>query len=239
MQSPTLTKVEKGVMILPLDPDEANLSDHMIEVNPRFLHLLTLKTKEGHSEEDALQHIWKEVHSFIIENEHYKEKSFQKDLKTKFGVCNLTFIITDIAIWNRLLSDIKIKVTKLQAAEQEKSAAKIEKKTKPSTTDSVLFVSLPEEEPVIDLTNSYETLEDEYYSMVGHFDKDIHEISQEGSKKDVMNFLLGFRDGLNKNDKMNETKYYTKGYIKGVQVTISSDYDNGDDDFDWVATCDN
>jgi hypothetical protein len=237
MQTPKLSKVDKEVMILPLYSDQSNLSNHKIEVTPRFLHLLTLKTKEGHSEEDALQLIWNEVHSFIIEDERYKEKSFQKDLKTKFGVCNLTFIITDIVIWNGLLNDIKIKVSELQVAEQEKSAAKIEKKTKLSTTDSVLFVSLPEKEPDIDLTN--ESLEELYFSMVGHFDNDIHKISQEGSKMDVMNFLLGFQDGLTNNDKMNETKYYTEGYIKGIHVTTSSNYDNGDDDFDWVATIEN
>jgi len=236
MQSPTLTKVDKGIMILPLYSDQSNLSDHKIEINQKFLHLLTLKTKEDHSEEDALKLIWNEVFSYIIEHENYKQKTFQKDLKNKFGVFNLTFIITDIAIWNGLLSNIKIKITELQAVAQEKSVAKIEKKTKPSTTDSILFVSLPEEEPVIDLTNSYETLEEEYYLMVGHFDDDIHLITQEGCKSDVMNFLLGFRDGLSKNDKMNETKYYTKGYIKGFHTMMTSNFDNGDDDFDWVTT---
>ena len=81
------------------------------------------------------------------------------------------------------LNNIQIKVDELQALELEKSiaksVAKSEKKSKPSFSDSVLFVSLPEEEPVIDLTNSLETLEEEYYLMVGHFDDDIHLISQE------------------------------------------------------------
>jgi hypothetical protein len=236
MQAPKLSKV-KGEMILPLYSDQSDLSNLMVEVNPRFSYLLTSKTKEGHSEDDALQLLWNEVHSFINENENYKKQSFQKDLKTKFGVCNLTFIITDIAIWNGLLSDVKIKVAELQAADQEKSAAKIEKKTKPPTTDSISFVSLPEKEPVIDLTNSYESLEELYYSMVGHFDDDINKISQ---KKDVMDFLLGFQDGLTNNDKMNETKYYTEGYMKGVSVTMSSNCDNcDDDDDDWVTSSDN
>jgi hypothetical protein len=217
MQSHALSKVEKGTMILPLCPQGINLSDLPIEINPKFLHLVTLKTKEGHSEEDALQLTWSEVFSFINENERYKEKSFQKDLKTKFGVFNMTFIITDIAIWNGLLGNIKIKVAELQVSEQEKSAAKIEKKTKPPTTDSVLFVSLPEEEEPIDLTNSYESLEELFYSMVGHFDDDIRKISQ---KKDVMNFLLGFQDGLTTNEKMNLIVKMRMMILIGSQAVI-------------------
>lgn len=241
MSKESMHKVDKEVMVLPLFSDKIDLSESNVEINQRFLHLLTLKSKEGYSDEDVLAMTWSEVFTYI--NEHYKDKTFQKDLKSKFGVCNLTFIITDLAIWNGLLSNIQIKVDELQAIELEKSVAKSvaksEKKSKPSVSDSILFVSLPEVEPVIDLTNSFETLEEEYYLMVGHFDDDIHLISQEGSKSDVMNFLLGFRDGSTKIDKMNESKYYVRGYNKGFHAMMDSNFDNGDDDFDWVSTTDN
>ena len=241
MQKEALSKVDKGVMVLPLYTHESDVFQSNIEINQKFLRLLTLKSEEDYSEEDGLKITWNEVFSYI--NENYKEKTFQKDLKSKFGVFNLTFIITDLTIWNGLLNNIQIKVDELQALELEKSiaksVAKSEKKSKPSFSDSVLFVSLPEEEPVIDLTNSLETLEEEYYLMVGHFDDDIHLISQEGSKSDVMNFLLGFRDGSTKIDKMNESKYYVRGYNKGFHAMMDSNFDNGDDDFDWVSTTDN
>lgn len=233
--------LSKGVTVLPLYSHESDVFQSNIEINQKFVRLLTQKSEEGCSEEDGLKITWNEVFSYI--NENYKEKTFQKDLKSKFGVFNLTFIITDISIWNGLLSNIQIKVDELQALQLEKSiaksVAKSEKKPKPSFSDNVLFVSLPEEKPVIDPTNSLETLEEEYYLMVGHFDPEIHQISQEGSKSDVMNFLLGFRDGSTKIDKMNESKYYTKGYDKGIQAITSSNFDNGDDDFDWVSTTDN
>ncbi len=241
MSKESMHKVDKEVLVLPLFSDKIDLSESSPEINQRFLHLLTLKSKEGYSNEDGLKMTWNEVFSYI--NEHYKDKTFQKDLKSKFGVFNLTFIITDLAIWNGLLSNIQIKVDELQAIELEKSiaksVAKSEKKSKPSVSDGVLFVSLPEEEPVIDLTNSFETLEEEYYLLVGHFDDEIHLISQEGSKSDVMNFLLGFRDGTSKIDKINESKYYIRGYNKGFHAMMDSNFDNGDDDFDWVSTCDN
>jgi hypothetical protein len=94
----------------------------------------------------------------------------------------------------------------------------------------VSFVTLPQEQPRVYLEETRENLEEDYFSMVGHFDDELHSVTQKGSRKDVLNFLLGFRDGLSKKEKANESKYYTQGYTKGMSMTAIA----ADDDDDWA-----
>jgi len=206
-----------------------------IEINAKLLQLVKAKKGEGLNDDDALRHVWGDVFSWSTDPKN-STKTFEKELKRLFGVSMKTKIV-DVEIWNGLLEEIKIKVEELQTAEQERCREKMEKKKttseekKPTIEDQVSFVTLPQEQPPVDLEDTLENLEEDYFSMVGHFDDELHLVSQEGTKKDVLNFLLGFRDGLSKNEKMNETKYYTQGYTKGMSMTaIAAD----DDDDDWA-----
>jgi hypothetical protein len=203
------------------------------DINAKLLQLVKAKQSEGHDDDEALRLVWGDVFSWITDPKN-STKTFEKDLKRLFGVSMKTKIV-DVEIWNGLLGEIKIKVEELQTAEQERIREKMEKKMtsekkKPTIEDQVSFVPSSQEQPPVDLEDTFENLEEDYFSMVGHFDDELHLVTQEGSKKDVLNFLLGFRDGLSKNEKMNETKYYTQGYTKGMSMTAIA----ADDDDDWA-----
>ncbi len=206
-----------------------------IDINAKLLQLVKAKQSEGHSVDEALILVWGDVFSWISDPKN-STKTFEKELKRLFGVSMKTKIV-DVEIWNGLLGEIKIKVEELQTAKQERWREKMEKKKttseekKPTNEEKVSFVTVPQEQPPVDLVDSFETLEEDYYTMVGHFDEEIHLVSQEGSKKDVLNFLLGFRDGLSQNEKKNETKYYAQGYEKGNKMTNTATADEDDDDW--------
>ncbi len=205
-----------------------------IDINAKLLQLVKVKQSEGHDDDEALRLVWGDVFSWITDPKN-STKTFEKELKRLFGVSMKTKIV-DVEIWNGLLGEIKIKVEELQTAEQERIREKMEKKMtseqkKPNIEDQVSFVTSPQEQPPVVLEDTFENLEEDYFSMVGHFDDELHLVTQEGSKKDVLNFLLGFRDGLSKNEKMNETKYYTQGYTKGMSMTVIA---ADDDDDDWA-----